>query len=684
MVLQDDIDEVYVACSQGAGCATFRGIAKVFWPILDNSISLIDLAGVFTVSVPDSAPGLNIALFGEFFHGVSRIKFPNHVNYCEKLIELIKSTKQMTVLTDNPIFIKAIDREVTRVLLTFDFPLRRAFSNFAGESVKVGGGLSWEEVKKLSVGMEIEGLIAFAGAYNLIPASMNIQQCDQLGRTILNNFPLLAGNSSMQSSLLFPQFQLLLCFAAFEKYDAAFKLNQQPVNPAKPSTFARKVVAPETKSMADILSDLLKSLGIDKLTATREGPDQNKMHNSSLGKDADRSGANVFSGTVTLPAFDGVDNPANNASSSKYASARQAMLMRLDHLFEKDVENKLQETSLASSAALKMMLAPLPVESPEEMHSAKRNLLNKPVVIGDAIPVPSTGECPESVEQMLQAALAHHNLGNFEESLKFLEASRVQLFSHERMKMIKAKQKELEDQRDLELEAEAAENNGTSALNAKSNGVRITMDMIENVTVQDEEVVLPIGLEMYIVLCKGNVYQSCGDDEQALNCYLVGWSRAIEAGSKEWEVVCINSIGLIAYYNVRFEIALTCFAKVSKFRETAYGAENPDAATAWNNEAACLYCLSKRGDARVLFEKCWNVLCKALGHRHPRCVTVWKNLDKARRSQATMSSKQSMAESIKLRTDAELLIPGNFTSTAVIPDSDVAHKKKKGKKKKKK
>ena len=95
MGLQESIDEVYVACSQGSGSATFRGITKVFWPILDNSVSLIDLAGVFTVSVPDSATGLNITLFGEFFHGISRIKFPNHANYCESLIELIKTTKNL-------------------------------------------------------------------------------------------------------------------------------------------------------------------------------------------------------------------------------------------------------------------------------------------------------------------------------------------------------------------------------------------------------------------------------------------------------------------------------------------------------------------------------------------------------------------------------------------------------------
>jgi hypothetical protein len=39
----------------------------------------------------------------------------------------------------------------------------------------------------------------------------------------------------------------------------------------------------------------------------------------------------------------------------------------------------------------------------------KVRLPSKPVVIGDALPVPA--QCPDSVEQLLEASLAHHNLG---------------------------------------------------------------------------------------------------------------------------------------------------------------------------------------------------------------------------------------------------------------------------------
>ena len=122
------------------------------------------------------------------------------------------------------------------------------------------------------------------------------------------------------------------------------------------------------------------------------------------------------------------------------------------------------------------------------------------------------------------------------------------------------------------------------------------------------------------------------------------------------------------------------------FAAKVYGVDSPDTATAWNNEASCLYCLNKRGEARVKFEKAWNGLCKVLGHRHPRCVSVWKNLDKARRAQATVSDKQAMNESIRLRADSDFLLPGPIVSTAVLPDDEGGGKKKgkkKGEKKKK-
>lgn len=87
--------------------------------------------------------------------------------------------------------------------------------------------------------------------------------------------------------------------------------------------------------------------------------------------------------------------------------------------------------------------------------------------------------------------------------------------------------------------------------------------------------------------------------------------------------------------------------------------------------------MSKRGEARIKFEKAWHQLCKVLGHRHPRSVAVWKNLDKARRSQATVGNKQDLVESVKMRTDAGYLIPGDFKVNAVLSEEAMAAGKKK-------
>lgn len=93
----------------------------------------------------------------------------------------------------------------------------------------------------------------------------------------------------------------------------------------------------------------------------------------------------------------------------------------------------------------------------------------------------------------------------------------------------------------------------------------------------------------------------------------------------------------------------------------AYGDGSADTATAWNNEACCLYCLNKRSEARVRFERAWGVLGSTLGHRVARTVAVWKNLEKARRANAATHGSQNMKDSIRMRPDSDrLLLGGQF------------------------
>lgn len=116
-----------------------------------------------------------------------------------------------------------------------------------------------------------------------------------------------------------------------------------------------------------------------------------------------------------------------------------------------------------------------------------------------------------------------------------------------------------------------------------------------------------------------------------------------------------------------------------------YGQECVDTAAAQNNEACSLYCLNKKGESRIRFEKAWNALTKALGHRAPRAVTVWKNLEKARRSHLPLQNKKDMKESIEMRPDSDrLIMGGNFTIQALAPIESKKKKTSSSKKKKKK
>ena len=116
-----------------------------------------------------------------------------------------------------------------------------------------------------------------------------------------------------------------------------------------------------------------------------------------------------------------------------------------------------------------------------------------------------------------------------------------------------------------------------------------------------------------------------------------------------------------------------------------YGDQSADTATAWNNEACSLFCMQHRSESRALFERTWSLMCKSLGHRHPRSIASWKNLEKARRFQRSLG-KKDFETTLYIRDDSSrLLLGGEFTINALPPPSEgKIQKGKKGKKGKKK
>jgi hypothetical protein len=236
----------------------------------------------------------------------------------------------------------------------------------------------------------------------------------------------------------------------------------------------------------------------------------------------------------------------------------------------------------------------------EETIDTKSKLPTKPVVICDALPIPSN--CPDTIDQLLEAALAHHNLGSFEDSLKFLEASRVQL-----MEIIDTAKKRAygggggggynstntgpmnlmtmtSTNTGLGSLSMDSKNNSLPNLNASTNAGNLPATttgavMLHTLATRDTGNTLTqaqiarnvemnfFDIRMYLTVCKGNVYQSCGDDEQSLLQYLEGLSISREMNDADWEIICLNSIGVLAFFNLRYDVAILCFYLVYEYRE---------------------------------------------------------------------------------------------------------------------
>lgn len=368
-------------------------------------------------------------------------------------------------------------------------------------------------------------------------------------RDVLTKYPLLANASSQQSDILFPQFQLLLIMAAIERNENLSKKEKK-----SDSVYAKKEVDIRNRPITDSLLELFKEIGISRIADNNIDKtnkhlnannitDSNHSHtnrvsafNTSNSNSSSNGGGgvtstilrssgrrdlegepNLFTGSVIAPN----SLKPENLHTSSLNHSRQAMMLRMEHLFD-EVETRALELTSPDSEVLALLSSPK-----DDILDSKVRLQSKPVVIADALPVPA--QCPDSVEQLLEASLAHHNLGSFEESLKFLEAARVQLNDiHQRF---------------IEYEKVHGQQNPESKL-------------------------MFIDLEMYITLCKGNVYQSCGDDEQSLLNYMDGWAIAKNNCDNDWEIICLNSIGMLAYYNLRYDVSILCFHAVVNFRQS--------------------------------------------------------------------------------------------------------------------
>ena len=665
--LLDRIREIWNKCTSSKALE-FVDVVRLLWPLLDNNCTMVDVAGVWSVAAGDGL--MDQTKFGDFLNALAKVRFPNEEGKaaCPKLVDEILALLNKK---DSPFppglssveFHRSVDRSCLQELLKVDTLLKNAFATFAGESVSMTGSVIWEEVRKMSLGMEVEGYLNFADAYSIIPELLSEKQCAALAKNIMDDYRV-EGNDrtgAPLAALLYPQFELLICFTAIAVFEnralAALK-----ARPPKQGAFARKVSEVDAIQAANVVNDFFKMINLGKSLSTLSSLHRHKGNNN------DGSAKNTAELVATGPITAGKSTENNSSSrrrpeltrstrcEDQYTSAlkhgRQAMVFRMQDLFE-EIKDSLY--SLLSDAAMESTNTSDVLRlvdshwADSEVLNVQQRFASKPVVITDAIPLPAD-QCPLVVQQLLKSALAHHNLGSFEESLMFFEAAVLQFGEIAKL--------------DSTIDAAFA---GDDTQHQEEPAVPLKM---------------PLSVELYIIIGKGNVYRSCGEDEQSLMEYMIGWRRAKEARDRDWEHIFVNSMGSLAYYSIRYDIALLCFHAVVQFRNAEYGQESADTATALNNEGCCLYGMVHRGEARLRFEKAWMVDCKVLGHRAPRTVLIWQNLDKARRSVAAADPKsqtEEMKERVNMRSDADmLLIGGKFTIKAMAPPNGKSKKKGKG------
>ena len=115
MSSQDKLEEIFALCLIGSNNTLyFSEVAQVFWPVLDNCLTLCDLSGIFSIANPRGQDYLDFALFREFMNSISRVKYPTEANHLALLIEDIVQARQVNYNVENNTFKECMDKNIMR------------------------------------------------------------------------------------------------------------------------------------------------------------------------------------------------------------------------------------------------------------------------------------------------------------------------------------------------------------------------------------------------------------------------------------------------------------------------------------------------------------------------------------------------------------------------------------------
>lgn len=486
-------DIFYLCCLDTSKSTTdFQSILKVFWKVLDNNIALCEISGIFTlVQTNYNTVNLNSSQFAQFFNCVAVSKYP-HSKESQAKANLIKDILDQNnkSINSSSSFSKVIDKEVIKVLLKYEIPLRRYFSIHSSKN-NFKSNLTWIEVKSQSISLDFEGFVSFCGVCSIIPEVASLETVEQYWNEVISQYSLLESRilSIQDNSVLYPQFQVLLLLLSVNYYEN----NSVHLSGSPPTN--------ESSFIVEAFTLFLRVTNIDRMS------NLSLKVNSSDSQLDDKSYSEI--GYVSLPSIDRNADPYYGYRNHN----QESTLLRLDQLFEEVfdvVQSCLDELSYNELNNIEYIV------NNENARSTNTSCLSNPTAIADSIPIPLN--LSDIITQLLRASTANHNLGNYEDALKFIEAARIQMLEEK-----------------------------------KINGPENTQSSHEVAS-------------MYFAFTKGNIYQSCCDDEQSLIQYLSCLNTAKYNQNSDWISITLNSIGILAYYSKRFEIALNCFIYAVNYR----------------------------------------------------------------------------------------------------------------------
>lgn len=214
---------------------------------------------------------------------------------------------------------------------------------------------------------------------------------------MLNRFPLLKSSSTLSSTLLYPQFQLLLCFASLVVESSSStnpSLSRNEKNTvAFGKSFSRGASVSETKPISVCLSNLLSHIGVDLAGSIQTiGGSRTTYRPIASTTISDDQEVCRPVPTVLLPSTSQPEDLYTRASQN----GRESMVIRMEKIFD-EVESRLASMPDEEDESL-LDLEFFSSELEDSTSERRFRHLSKPVVIGDSIPPPL--QCPAVVQHV--------------------------------------------------------------------------------------------------------------------------------------------------------------------------------------------------------------------------------------------------------------------------------------------